>query len=52
VKRGDAESTPLVPVEEFRAFVRRVVAAPKKEVDRKLAAEQRQRQRQRAGRRK
>ena len=42
MKRGDAASTPLVSLAEFKDFVRRIVAVPKKEIDRKLA-EQRQR---------
>jgi hypothetical protein len=51
VKRGDAASTPLVSLAEFKDFVRRVVAVPKKEIDRKLAA-QRQRRAVKRGRRK
>jgi hypothetical protein len=44
VKQGeDATRTKLVPLEQFKAFVRRVVAVPKEEVERRLAAERRRR---------
>jgi hypothetical protein len=44
VKRGDdAASTELVSVEKFKDFVRRVVSVPKKEIDRRLAEQRRQR---------
>jgi hypothetical protein len=44
VKRGDdVPSSKLVSVEQFKDFVRRVVATPKKEVERRLAEERRQR---------
>jgi len=47
-RRGDAATTELVPVEQFKEFVRRVVSVPKKEVDRKLAEQRRNRQAKRA----
>jgi len=51
VKRGDdAASTELVSVEKFKDFVRRIVAVPKKEIERRLA-EERQRRRDKHARR-
>ena len=46
MKRGDAASTELVPIEQFKAFVRSIVSVPKKEIDEKReAARQRKRAR-------
>jgi len=46
VKRGDdATSTELIPIEKFKDFVRRVVAVPKKEIDRRLEEQRARRQR-------
>jgi hypothetical protein len=44
VKRGDdAASTELVDVEDFKNFLRRIVAVPKAAIDRRLAEERRRR---------
>ena len=48
MKRGDdATTTELVPMEQFKEFVRRVVSVPKKEIARKLDERRRRKQRQR-----
>jgi len=41
VKRGDATSTKLVPMDQFKDFVRRVVSVPKKEIARALSKHKR-----------
>jgi hypothetical protein len=48
VKQGDdATSTELVPEEQFKDFVRRIISVPKKEIDRKLEAQRRHRKAER-----
>lgn len=33
-RRGDAAGVELIPMDQFKEFVRRVVSVPKKEIDR------------------